>query len=519
MWLSRRDLLRTAGLALGVAGATSVLGACGASTPGAAPVENAGTRTPKQGGRLRTVFTGGGAAESLDPFTGQAPIDFARNDVIFDSLFTLDGGKPVPRLAVSAEAAADAKSFTLKVRDGVKWHDGSPFTAEDVAHTFRYLGAPERPFPSELAMYVNLAGIEVVDPTTLRVPTLQPLGDPALVLAAFAVKAIKNGTQSFTQQTAIGTGPYRVEAFEAGREATLTRFDGHWDKAGYVDELVLLSLTDPQAKTNAVLTGQADYAADIPFTTAKTGAASADLEVRTAGERNRVGFGFVLNTTIAPFNDPRVRRAFRLALDRKALVDSVFLGYGTVGNDLFGYGTTDFSSREPLARDLDEARKLVQAANAGGTPIVIRSAEYEIGFNASTQLVAEQLKEIGLTVKPDIVGVAEFYDPSAISAANAMTFSVGALPLPVLYARLASNPAFALVDNDLSAAMATGLGSLDAAARGKAWTQLQDVMSDRGNTVVWGLADTLSLARKEVAGIEVRGGMAKYPYLGHAGLA
>ncbi|PKW14318.1 ABC transporter substrate-binding protein [Saccharopolyspora spinosa] len=518
MWLSRRDLLRTAGLALGVAGATSVLGACGASTPGAAPVEDTGARTPRQGGKLRAVFTGGGAAESLDPFTGQAPIDIVRNDVIFDSLFTLENGKPVPRLALSAEPAADAKSFTLKIRDGVKWHDGSPLTAQDVAHTFRYLGAPERAFPSELAMYVNLAGIEVVDDATVRVPTVQALGDPALLLAAFLVKVIKNGTQSFAPQTALGTGPYRVKAFEAGREATLTRFDGYWDKAGVVDELVLLSLTDPQAKTNAVLTGQADYAADIPFTTAKIGAASAELEVRTAGERSRVGFGFVLNTTIAPFNDPRVRRAVRLALDRKALVDSVFLGYGTVGNDLFGYGATDFSAREPLARNLDEARKLVKEANAGGVPIVIRSAEYEIGFNASTQLAAEQLKEAGLDVRPDIVGVADFYDPAAITAANAMTFSIGALPLPVLYARLASNPAFALADNDLKAAMATGLGSLDAAARAKAWTQVQGVMTDRGNTVVWGLADTLSLARKAVAGVEVRG-LAKYPYLGHAGLA
>ncbi|GAA1959028.1 ABC transporter substrate-binding protein [Amycolatopsis minnesotensis] len=517
MGLSRRDLLRAAGLTLGAAGTASLLSACGAGTA-ATPVENTARRTPKPGGRLRAAFTGGGAAESLDPFTGQAPIDIVRNDVIFDALFSLDNGKATPRLALTAEPAADGRSFVLRLREGVHWHDGSPLTARDVAHTFRYLGAPERAFPSELTGYLDLAGIEVRDATTLRVPTVRPLGDPALVLAAFLVKVIKDGTTSFTPATAIGTGPYRVAAFEAGREARLTRFDGHWDIKGTADELVLLSLTDPQAKANAVLTGQADYAADIPFTTAKTGASGADLEVRTAGARNRVGFGFVLNTTIAPFNDPRVRRAVRLALDRKALVDGVFLGFGVPGNDLFGYGAAHFSEREAPRQDVDAARRLVTEAGAGRVPITIRSAEYEIGFNASTQLVAEQLKAVGLDVRPDIVGVAEFYDPAAITTANAMTFSIGALPLPVLYARLASNPAFALADPELSAALATGLGALDETARGAAWARVQDVLADRGNTVVWGLADTLSLERKAVAGIEVRG-LAKYPYLGHAGLA
>ncbi|MFC9249792.1 ABC transporter substrate-binding protein [Amycolatopsis thailandensis] len=518
MWLSRRDLLRSVTLALGAVGAASVLGACGAATNGATPVADTTSRLPKSGGRLRAAFTGGGTAESLDPFTGQAPIDIVRNSAIFDPLFSLENGEAVGRLARLAEPAGDGRSFLLRLREGVTWHDGSPVTAQDAAYTLRYLGSPERIYPSELTGFIDFAGIEVRDVTTLHVPTVQPVGDPALILAAFMVKVIKDGTRSFTPESVNGTGPYRVTSYEAGRETRLTRFTGYWDTPGAADELVLLSLTDPQAKANAVLTGQADYTTDIPFTTAKTGAPGAGLEVRTAGERNRVGFGFVLNTTIPPFNDLRVRRAVRLALDRKALVDTVFLGFGTTGNDLFGHGAAYFSEREALRRDLEEARRLVRDAGAGGVPITIRSAEYEIGFNSSTQLAAEQLKEAGLDVRPDIVGVAEFYDPAAISAANAMTFSIGALPLPVLYARLASNPAFALTDPQLSAALAAGLGALDEPSRIKAWAQVQDVMADRGNTVVWGLADTLSLARKDVVGVESRG-LAKYPYLGRAGLA
>jgi peptide/nickel transport system substrate-binding protein len=518
MWLSRRDLLRSAGLAFGAVGAAALLGGCGATTQAAAPVENTGDRVPRKGGTLRAVFTGGGPSESLDPFGGASPVDYVRNDVLYDPLFSLAEGRAVPRLALAAEPAADERSFVLKLREGVRWHDGSPFTAKDVAYSFKYMSAPQRPYPSELAGYLDFAGVEVRDATTLVVPTRQPIGDPALLLAAFLSKVVKEGATSFTAVDTLGTGPYRVEAFEAGREARLRRFDGYWDTPGVVDELVVLSLTDPQAKVNAVLTGQADYAGDIPFTTAKTGSSNPDLEVRTAGRRNRVGFGFVLNTTIAPFNDPRVRRAVRLAVDRQALVDSVLLGYGAPGNDLFGYGAAHFSDREPLKRDVDQARRLLKEAGAGGATITVRSTEFEIGYNASTQLFAEQMRDVGLTVRPDIVGVAEFYEPAAVAASNAITFSIGALPLPVIYARLAAYPPLALADARLAEAVGTGLGARDEAARERAWTTAQDVMADHGNTVVWGLADTLSLERKAVAGVEVRQ-LAKYPYLGKAGLA
>ncbi|MFS8104522.1 ABC transporter substrate-binding protein [Lentzea alba] len=496
--INRRDLLR-------LAGAGALLTACGTGG-GSTPVQNAGAATPKQGGTLRAVFTGGGTAESLDPFGGGSPIDFVRNDVIYDSLFTLRNGEVLPALATTAKA--EAKSFTLTLRSDVKWHDGSAFTAQDVSASLRYMCAPDRAYPSQLAAFLDVAKIEVRDPLTVVVPTLQAVGDPALFLAAFPAKMRKD--------KGIGTGAYKVTAFEAGREARLARFDDHWGGKAPADELVLLSLTDPQAKVNAVSTGQADYAGDIPFTAAKTGVPG--FEVRTAGESARTAFGFVLNCTRKPFDDPRVRRAVRLAIDRQALVNSVLLGFGAPGNDLLCAGAKYFSGREPLKRDLDQARKLLREAGAEGAEITIRSAEWEIGYNASTQLLAEQLKEIGLVVKPQIVGPAEFFEMNAVSAANGVAFSGGAIPLAVMYGRLSALPPLALPDGSVRAALSTAIASTDENERGKAWTTVQDAMFDRGNTIVWGQADVLSLARPTVAGIEVRD-QAKYPYLGRAGLA
>ncbi|MEQ4715491.1 ABC transporter substrate-binding protein [Nonomuraea sp. B19D2] len=514
MSLNRRDLLRTAGTALG---ASLLLGACGTASSGAAPVRDAGTATPRRGGTLRAVFTGGGAAESLDPFGGGSPIDYVRNDVIYDSLFVLRAGEVVPALATAAEPAADARSFVVRLRPDVRWHDGSPFTADDVAYSLRYMSSPDRAFPSQLSAYLDVKAVRVRDARTVEVPTLQPVGDPALFLAAFPGKMVKNGATAFTAGKAIGTGPYRVTAFESGREARLARFDGHWGGAAPMDELVLISLADPQAKVNAVTTGQADYAGDIPFTTAKTGA-PAGLQVRTAGEAARTAFGFVLNTTRKPFDDPRARKALRLAIDRQALVAAVLLGYGAPGNDLLCAGAKYFSDRPAPARDLDQARRLLRAAGAEGARIVIRSAEWEIGYNASTQLLAEQLKEVGLDVRPQIVTPPEFYEPKALAEANGVAFTSGPVPLAVMYARLAAIPALAMPDKEFKAALAKGVGAADETQRSQAWAELQDIMAERGNTIVWGQADVLSLARTNVGGIEVRD-QPKYPYLGKAGLA
>ncbi|UMP06854.1 ABC transporter substrate-binding protein [Amycolatopsis sp. EV170708-02-1] len=517
MSINRRVLFRTAGLAAGAAGAGALLNACGAPTPASGPVENTGPVVARQGGALRAVFTGGGAAESLDPFGSGSPADFVRGDVVFDSLFTLREGEAVPALADEVRVDPGATSFVVKLREGVQWHDGSSFTAADVVYSFRFMSSPERAYPSQLSAYFDFDNVQIRDSLTLVVPTRQPVGDPALFLAAFPGKMVKNGAR-FSGSTAVGTGAYQIAAFEAGRESRLKRFDGHWAGKAPADELVLLSLADPQAKVNAVVTGQADYAGDIPFTTGRAGVPGNDFEVRTAGERNRTAYGWILNTTIKPFDDPRARKAVRLAIARQELVNAVLLGYGTPGNDLLCAGAKYFLSRAPLARDVDQARRLVKESGADAAEIVFRTAEWEIGYNASTQLLAEQLKEIGLKVRAQVVSPPEFFEPNAVAAANAVTFSTGAVPLAVMYGRLGATPPLALKDSEFAAAFGKAIGSADQAGRAKAWGAVQEVMFDRGNTVVWGQADVLSLARKTVAGIEVRD-QAKYPYLGKAGLA
>ncbi|WP_433331891.1 ABC transporter substrate-binding protein [Spirillospora sp. CA-294931] len=520
MTLTRREALRLAGATAGLAAGGGLLAACGSSGGSEGPVRGGGSAPARRGGTVRLAFTGGGAGETLDPLIAYSPADLARGLVVFDRLFTLVGGRVAPALAVSARPAADARSFVLTLRQGVTWHDGTPLTSADVVHTLAMLASPSRPHPSELTGFLDVAKAEATGDLTVKVPTKRPVGDPAGLLAGASLAVIKKGTTSFRPgQAVVGTGPFKVAAFAPGREARLVRNDRYWGGPPNADTLVVLSVDDPQARANAVRGGQAEYASDIPFTLAKTGAGASGLEIRGAGENQRTGYGFVLNTTRKPFSDPRARMALRLAVDRQALVDRVFLGYGTVGNDLFGHGAQYFAAQTPvLGRDLARARTLLKEAGAEGAKLTIRSADYESGLNSSAELFAEQLRAIGLDAKAQIVAPTAYFDADGLAAADLLAFPLGPHPLSVIFNRSAAYPSLAFKDPDLDRALTTANATNDPKERERAWLDAQRVMTVRGNWIVWGRGDVLSLTRATVTGIEVRDS-AKYPFLGKAGFS
>lgn len=514
---NRRRMLTLLGVGAVAATGVSVLAACGSDGGSSSPSIGLGpSGAPAPGGTVRMGFAGGGAAEALNPAYGaQTPVELARTSVVYDPLFAFIDGKPVPQLADSAEVTQGA--VILRVRDGVTWHDGSPLVAEDVVFTLRSLADPARPYPSELSAFFDLAATSATDARTLSIPTITEVGNPQSLLAGANVLVMKNGTTEFTVESSIGTGPYRLMAFAAGQESRLVKFENYWGGAPNADELVLLSITDPAARVNAVTTGAADYASDIPFSTAKAGVPGSGLQIRKGPENLRTSYGFVVNTTRPLGGNANVRMALRLGVDRQALIDTVLLGYGVPANDLFGSGAEYFDSNVPVVEhDPDRARSMLDEAGFAGQPFIIRSAEYEVGLNSSAEVYAEQLRGIGLEARTEIVGLTDFFEPNGLSQSDAVAFPLGAFSLGVVYNRTAAYPSLALADPELQSAVATANATTSEHERARAWTQAQQVMADRGNWVVWGLADVLSLARDDLGGIEPRESP-KYPWLGKVG--
>jgi len=512
--LSRRHLLELIGAALAV----PALAACAGDAP-AASVDSDPSASPTPGGTARLAFAGAGAGESLDPTAGSTAVEMACYSILYDQIFFFAGGTAQPGLATAATLSADARTVTLTLRDGVTWHDGSTFTAKDVVHTFVHRASPKRAYPSELTMYLDLAKARATGELEVTLPVVQPVGDPATLIAGSGIFVIRDGAEQFAVGSALGTGPYKIAAWEAGSQARLTRNDAYWDGAGAADEVVLLSISDPAARVNAVRGNQCDYASDISWATAKAGVPDADLQIRDGGPTLRTSYGFVLNVQRPLCADAKVRKAIRLGVNRQALVDAVFLGYGEPGNDLFGFGAKYFLDSAPVpTHDPEQARTLLTEAGAQGKELVIRTAEYETGLNSSAELFAEQMRAIGLTPKLVSVGVQEGFDPDGMTATDAIAFPLGPFSLDVTYTRSAAYPTLAFNDPELVEQLAIAVGSPQESARSAAWTKVQQVMVDRGNWVAWGRGDVLSLARRNLVGIAARESP-KYPWLGKVGFS
>ena len=181
--LTRRELLVASGRGAVMLGATGLLASCGggtstgATSAGLLPV-SAGGGTPVKGGTFTVGVLGAGASEQLYPGSVGGPADYVRIQQLYDNLFNISSDSSLgilPALALSAEPNHDATVWTFKLRDGVHWHNGKPFTADDVVYTFTVAWQSPLSFASPaLTPFVDFKQVRKVDQLTVEVPLLRP---------------------------------------------------------------------------------------------------------------------------------------------------------------------------------------------------------------------------------------------------------------------------------------------------------------------------------------------------------
>ena len=321
--LGRRDLLKIGGA--GILGATML-------SPLARP---AYAETPKRGGNLRVAMLGGSSSDTLDAHVGVVQPDFCRNALLYNSLVQLDvNAKVVNALAESLEPNATATEWTVRLRKGLKFHNGKPVTAEDVAFTFRRVGDPKKPlFGAGALAQVDLAGMKALDERTLRIPMNAPYATFPESIAPIYFFAIV--PTDYDPAKPVGTGPFKYESFTPGQQSVFTRFDEYWEAdAPYLDSVTVIdSFANDTAAFNALQGGEVDVFAFAPLSLAAQ--ASPDGPVRALVSKPGQWTPFTMRVDQAPFNDPDVRKAFRLLVDRKQMIQLALSGYGSVGNDVF----------------------------------------------------------------------------------------------------------------------------------------------------------------------------------------
>ena len=239
-------------------------------------------------------------------------------------------GKPQPDLATGWDVSPDAMYWTFKLRDNVRFHDGSAFGADDVIYTIRRVLDPEMDSPvrSVIAMVED---IEALDPLTVRLTLKHGYADLPLQLMDARLRIIPDGSGDTIGRSGIGTGPFKVEKFDPDGISILTANTDYWEGAPRLARIEVVGVPDSQARLTAFLSGQLDMERGIDPSLRRVLQNSDRYDVQDIPTGNWIGM--VFRTDVPPYDDVRVRRAIRLAVDREDLLKLALGGGGIISCD------------------------------------------------------------------------------------------------------------------------------------------------------------------------------------------
>jgi peptide/nickel transport system substrate-binding protein len=392
-----------------------IAAACGGGGGGGTAAGTTGGGKPKAGGTIRTGIIA--PAASLDPLKvadegGLAVLGQSGEYLNWsDSKLHLQ-----PRLAESWSPNDDGSIWTFKIRQGVKFNDGTPMTAKDVAATIDTHADPANG-SNALSVFTGVlskGNTKAVDDTTVEITLDAPNGNfPYLVssdnynlIILPADFDIASWDKSF-----LGTGPWKLEKYTPNQGVSYVKNPSYWDtnRQPLPDRSEIKFYKDEQARVLAIQGGQVDVVSNFSVAGGKALLTDPNInviEIRASQHRE-----MHMRTDKDPFTDKRVRQAIALLIDRQALVEGLFEGKADLGNDspfapVFPSTDTSVAQRE---QDVDKAKQLLaDAGKGGGFQIELRTWNgFEIPQLA--QLVQDALKQANISVKLNITDPGTYY--------------------------------------------------------------------------------------------------------------
>jgi len=388
--LSRRDFMQGL-LATGLS-----VTAAGVLVAGAPNVRAA---TPKQGGKLRFGWDQHGPADTLDPLLFTSTIDYTRGRTHFNNLLQFNDDTSMRgELAQEWSSNAAATEFTFKLQTGVKWHDGTPFTADDVVYAMnRHLIKDSVSKAKGLVSMIT--EWKKIDSHTVKAILDSPNSDLPQILGTFHFKIIQNGAEDKPGyfNLPIGTGPFKTTEFTPGVRSVHVRNDDYWRDGPNVDELEIFAITDNTARVNALISGDIDILGNLDPKAIKQVEAADGVEVFS------VESGATTHLVTMLDREPTNNKDFVLALkhlsQRERMVRSVIKGQGQVGNDhTIAPSYSDHCSSLPI-REYDLDKAAFHLKKSGIKSIEVKTAEIGLGAVDMCLVLQNEAKKIGLDLK------------------------------------------------------------------------------------------------------------------------
>ncbi len=385
--MSRREFLgRAAALGVSANAADALMG-------------KALAQTPVRGGILRAGLQGGESTNTLDPALNlsQVPFNFCKQWGEF--LFRLNrDGSLENRIAEDIGASADARTWTMKIRDGIEFHNGKTVTAEDVAATIER-HADETSKSGALGILKNIKAVKA-DGREVIVTLAEPDADFPYLMADYHLVIQPNGGKD-DPAAGISAGPYKVAANEPGIRYVGERFANFWDadRLGFADQVEIIVINDPTARISALQSGQVHMINRVEPKIVELVQRVPGVSIENVSGKGYYPFNMFCDT--APFDNNDLRMALKLAMDREQMLQQILRGYGTVGNDFPINAAYPLFSDDVEQRvfDPDKAAEFYKKSGHSG-PIVLRTSEVAFpGAVDAAQLYQQSCAKAGIQIE------------------------------------------------------------------------------------------------------------------------
>lgn len=398
-----------------------------------------------------------------------------------------------PGLALSWRREGETL-WRFALRPGVRFHDGSPLTAQAVVASLEH-GLRNSP---SIRHHTRIASVAVAGEGEVAITTVEPFPalPAALVYAAAGIVAMSSpGAPDGTIDRPIGTGPYRVADWDpAGQRLTVTRFEDYWGEAPAIAAISFRSIPDPATRALELRKGGVDFAADVPYGDLDGLAAKGFTVSRSITARNyMLSFGSLKAT---PFADPRVRKALSLAIDRDEIARYVLFGMGRAGIAPFP-DTMAFADPAIAVPKADPAAARALLAEAGyapgadgvmareGRPLAFTLYTYaqRPGLVPMAGAIQAQLRRIGVAVTIRVAAYEAIAREMKPGDARLAALATAAYPDPDVFLRQTyhsqgATNSWGYADARVDAALAEALTAPDEAARLQAYRRVQRIVAD-----------------------------------------
>ncbi len=385
--MSRREFLgRTSalGIALGV---------------GSGLFSQAHAATPNKGGHMRLAMGHGATSDTLDPATLTNGLQWVVAYGVSNTLTELDAqGNLVPSLATEWSSSPDAATWTFKLREGVEFHNGKTMTSEDVIASINYHRGDDSKSVGKPVL-ASVADIKADGPNVVVFTLSEGNADFPFNFNE-ATFGIYPALDNSIDWKAGGSGGYILKSEKPGQTYQFERNPNYWKEgAAHADTIELLSITDPGARTNALITGDVDCIDRIEPKVISLLARNKDLVIEEGA--GPLHYTFPMRTQVAPFDDPEMRKAMKFALNRQEIVDKILFGHGVIGNDhpigpSYRYYAADI---EQNSYDPDKARHHWQKSGLGDITVNLSASDAAYsGAMDSAVLFQASAKAAGINI-------------------------------------------------------------------------------------------------------------------------